>query len=398
MSGLTAVSREELVSRARNLADGIRERAGKAEQDRVVPSETYQEFKDAGLLRAFVPAAYGGYALDFSTVIETSREIARVCGSSGWCLAIGTLHNGMVAGLPLAAQSDVFGPSEGNSVVCGVFMPGGTATVVEGGYRLTGTWDFASGCDHASHALLAAAIRPGPEEKPVGIGNMLLRRDEFSIEDNWHVAGLAGTGSRRVRVEDVFVAQEFSNSGPGVFFEEHAASESSKRDGGFKGLPGNSVATLGLAGVPIGIAQGALEFFRERLAGKVRKATFRGPQDQVAAQLRLAESAAEVDAVELMVLRDCEEMERTLTEGRAASLEQRGRYRRDAAYAFQTCAGAVSRLLPASGAQSIFRESPLQRAVRDTQVMATHVVADWDMARESYAKALLELPIQDPVF
>jgi alkylation response protein AidB-like acyl-CoA dehydrogenase len=118
----------------------------------------------------------------------------------------------------------------------------------------------------------------------------------------------------------------------------------------------------------------------------------------VAAQLRLAESAAEVDAAELMVLRDCEEMERTLREGRAASLEQRGRYRRDAAYAFQTCAGAVSRLLPASGAQSIFRESPLQRAVRDTQVMATHVVADWDMARESYAKALLELPIQDPVF
>ena len=138
--------------------------------------------------------------------------------------------------------------SEGNSVVCGVFMPGGTATVVEGGYRLTGTWDFASGCDHASHALLAAAIRPGPEEKPVGIGNMLLRRDEFLIEDNWHVAGLAGTGSRRVRVEDVFVAQEFSNSGPGVFFEEHAASESSKRGRRLQGAPGEFGSHTGSCG------------------------------------------------------------------------------------------------------------------------------------------------------
>ena len=58
----------------------------------------------------------------------------------------------------------------------------------------------------------------------------------------------------------------------------------------------------------------------------------------------------------------------------------------------------MARLLPASGAHSIFRDSPLQRALRDTQVMATHIVADWDMSRESYAKALLELPIDDPVF
>ena len=75
-------SREELVSRARAIAEGIRERAGKTEQDRVLPAETYQEFKDSGLLRAFVPRAFGGYALGLPTVIETSREISRVCGSS----------------------------------------------------------------------------------------------------------------------------------------------------------------------------------------------------------------------------------------------------------------------------------------------------------------------------
>ena len=160
----------------------------------------------------------------------------------------------------------------------------------------------------------------------------------------------------------------------------------------------NSVATLGLAGVPIGVALGALADFRDRISSKVRVGTFRGPQDQVGAQMRLSESAAEVDAVELLVLRDCEEMERTFAEGKETTLEQRGRYRRDAAFAFHTCARAVSRLLHAGGAHSIFRDSPLQRAARDTQVMAAHIVADWDMSRESYAKALLDLPIDDPVF
>ena len=55
-------------------------------------------------------------------------------------------------------------------------------------------------------------------------------------------------------------------------------------------------------------------------------------------------------------------------------------------------------LQPAAGAHAIFRESSLQRAMRDTQVMATHMVADWDMGRESYARALLDLPVDDPAF
>ena len=67
---MSRANREELVERARGLAAGIRELSGKTEQDRVVPPETFQAFKDAGLLRAFVPDAYGGHALDFPTVIE----------------------------------------------------------------------------------------------------------------------------------------------------------------------------------------------------------------------------------------------------------------------------------------------------------------------------------------
>ena len=396
---MTGVTREELVGRARGLAPTLAERAAKCEELRCVPEETFQAFKDLGLLRVFVPREFGGYDLELATVIETAREIGEACGSSAWCLAICSLHNWMVGGFSDSAQREVFGASP-DAVVCGVFMPGGSARPVDGGYRLSGQWDFASGCDHAGHAILSALIREDENAPPQGLGAFLVGREDFAIHDNWYVAGLAGTGSKRVVVDDVLVpehrAQALVKGAPG------ATSGGSRGGGLFTGsrvrLPANSVATLGLTGVTIGIAKGALRGFQERLRTKVRVGTFRGVEAQVGPQHRLAESAAEVDCAELLALRDCEEMERVTRDGAAATDAQRGRYRRDAAYIFHLCARAVARLVPASGAHAMYLEAAPQRALRDTQAMATHIAADWDMSRETYARALLDLPVDDPVF
>lgn len=396
---MSAVTQEQLVARARELAPRLAERTAKTEALRRLPEETIRDFRDAGLLRAFVPEAYGGYALPFATVVETAREVGEVCGSSAWCLAICTLHNRMVTHFPRSAQDAVFGESP-DSVVCGVFMPGGRAAPVDGGFRLTGQWDFASTCDHASHAILSAVVQPDPAAPPTGLANFLVPRADFAIEDNWHVAGLVGTGSKRVVVDDVFVPEDWGVSlAKGAQGGSRGAGRGGGRaESGLLALPFNSVATMGLVGVTLGVARGAVAGFRERLATKVRVGTFRGPEAQVGAQHRLAESAAEVDGAELLALRDCEEMDRTAATGEPASAEQRGRYRRDAAYVFQVCAHAVARLMPASGAHAIFLDGAQQRALRDTQVMATHIVADWDLARESYSRALLDLPVEDPVY
>ena len=389
---MSGVTREQLRDRARELLPSIAGRAEKAGGMRRLPEESFQAFRESGLLRTFVPPEFGGYGLPLASVIEISSETAAVCGSSGWCLAICNLHNLMLNAFPAAAQQEVFG-SFPDPVVCGVFMPGGQAVPVEGGHRLSGSWDFASACDHANHAILAALVVPEAGAPPVGMASFLVRREDFAIEDNWFVAGMEGTGSKRVIVEDLFVPEDWVMSLALRPAEDGRGSPATMR-----GLPSLSVATLGLAGVPLGIARGALHAFRDRLASKLRAASFRKADEQVAAQHRLAESAAELDGAELMVLRDCEEMERTAEAGRVATPEERGRYRRDAAFAFQTGARAVARLLPAAGAHAIFRESSLQRAMRDTQVMATHMVADWDMGRESYARALLDLPVDDPAF
>jgi alkylation response protein AidB-like acyl-CoA dehydrogenase len=392
MGGTT---RQELVERARKLAPAIAQRAEECEQLRRLPDATIEDFRREGLLRAFVAPRYGGYGLELGTVIETAREVGRACGSSAWCLAICTLHNHIVSAFPDSAQDRVFarGPDR---VVCGVFVPGGTAVAVDGGYRLSGRWDFASTCDHADFAVLAAFVVPQPGAAPTGMASLLIERAQFSIEANWHVAGLAGTGSKRVVVDDARVPAECA-----LPTDLDAAitgdRETTARGRLSAGLPGSSVATLGLAGVALGIASGAIDRFRERLSGKLRLASSKTVEQQVGAQLRLSESAAEVDAAELMVLRDCAEMTADAQAGRRASLMQRARYRRDAAWAVQTCARAVQRLQPAAGAHAIFLDQPIQRATRDIQAFAAHVVADWDTSAESYARALLGLPKNDPL-
>ena len=389
------MTRDELEERARKLAPAVADRARACEIQRRLPDETLADFKRLGLLRAFISPAYGGYGLPVGTVIGTSRTIAAACGSSGWCLAICMLHNHVVSAFPESVQQEVFG-ADPDAVVCGVFMPAGRAVATGGGVRVSGSWDFASTCDHAGHAVLAAFECDGPDSDPTGIGNVLIDREDLAIEDNWHVAGLCGTGSKRVIVDDVFVPQSRVLSGPPSSFGG-AKPVTGERRRESDGVPGNSLATLGLTGVALGIADGALDRFRERLTTKLREVSFKAVDQQVGAQLRYAESAAEVDAAGLVVERDMEEMTADATAGREATMEQRARYRRDAAWSVRVCAGAVARLQPAAGAHAIFLDEPMQRALRDIQSISAHVVANWDQAGETFARVLTGQPPADPI-
>ena len=389
-------TQEELLERARALAQRVAERAEESERLRRLPDETMAEIRESSLLRILVPTALGGHGLGLGAAIDVTREVGEGCGSTAWCLAICSLHNGLVSGMAEPARRAVFGALS-DPVVCGVFLPGGEAIpAAGGGHRLRGEWDFASACDHADFALLAAIV---PDENgPPRLAAFLVQRSDYRIEDNWFVAGLTATGSKRIVVQDVLVPEGWETFSP--LGEDPPASPeevSAPPEERPVSPPVTSVATLGLTGVALGVARGALAAFQQRLGTKLRHGSFKPADQQIGPQLRLAEAAVEVDAAELVVQRDCAEMAAWTERGLRATAEQRGRYRRDAAWAIQTCARAVARLQPAAGAHSVFLDNPLQRALRDLQVMSTHIVADWDAGGEAYARAQLGLPRNDPL-
>src|SRR6185503_18920790 len=137
-----------LAARAAAMRDTLRARAQACEDARTVSDETMQALRAAGLFRILQPRRFGGYELDFAALIGAITEISRGCGSTGWVYMIGGIHQWLVAEFPLEAQQEVWG-RDPDTTVSGSYAPSATAKAVPGGYRVSGLWGFASGCDHA---------------------------------------------------------------------------------------------------------------------------------------------------------------------------------------------------------------------------------------------------------
>lgn len=194
---------DELYARAEALLPAIRASAEANERNRSVSPEIVALIRDAGLLRIMVPRAFGGYEQDGALALRIAIAFAGSCASTGWCAVAGMVHPGLLAGFPIEAQREIWkdGP---DPYVCGSYAPAGRAVPAPGGYRLSGTFAFASGCDHATWAVVGALVaEPG---KPPGAPQfVLIPPADYRIEDNWFTSGLSGTGSKNLVVEDAFV-------------------------------------------------------------------------------------------------------------------------------------------------------------------------------------------------
>ncbi|AUX46102.1 uncharacterized protein SOCE26_076070 [Sorangium cellulosum] len=198
----------EAVERARGMADDIRARAAEAEALRHIPKATIRGFIDAGLVRLLTPRAFGGHELSLDTFADVTIEIARADASTGWCFSFLNIHSWLLATFPVEAQEDVW-RKKPDAALVDVNVPAGQASRVEGGYRLSGDWPWASGVHHCDWAMLAGVVspEPGAEGGPPDMRLFLVPREDMEIRDTWHVAGLRGTGSHNVVVKDRLVPQ-----------------------------------------------------------------------------------------------------------------------------------------------------------------------------------------------
>src|SRR5581483_293598 len=202
-----------LVDAARALACVLRERAAEANQLRRLPDATWKDLVDAGIVRGLQPARWGGREAHPREFYAAVSEVARAEGCAGWVAGIIGVHPWQTALFPKQTQEEMWGqdPTVMNS---SSYAPTGKAARVAGGYRLSGRWSFSSGCDHCGWVNLGA-ISGGLEieghEVP-DFRSYLLPRKDYIIDDNWRVAGLAGTGSKDIVVDDAFVPEHRSMS------------------------------------------------------------------------------------------------------------------------------------------------------------------------------------------
>jgi 3-hydroxy-9,10-secoandrosta-1,3,5(10)-triene-9,17-dione monooxygenase len=372
-----SVPRDQLIGRAVDLLPVLKQRAPGAEKLRQIPAETVRDLKAAGLFQIATPRRFGGNGHEIDLMFDVAMELGRACGSSAWCYAVWSIHNWMLGHWPEQAQAEYFADGP-DTLSSSSFSPKGKLDPVDGGYRLSGRWDFSSGSDAATWAILGAIGPHGPVFT-------IVPRADYEIIDTWFVSGLRGTGSKDIEAKGAFVPAHRVVPFMGPVSALHGWELHQRAS--YK-LPTMALLPFTLTAPVVGIAQGAVDEFTRLMRGKS------GPgrtADSVAVQIRLGEATAEVDAAKLLVRHNAAELiERASKDETPSELEQ-ARYRLSYAFAVKLSLQAVNRLFEASGGHSLYDSEAMQRFHRDAHAASHQTALYWDALAEGYGRAALGL-------
>jgi alkylation response protein AidB-like acyl-CoA dehydrogenase len=378
----------ELLARARELGPALRKRAAEAEKLRRVPPESIDDLRKAGLFRTLQPAVLGGYELPLDEAVLITATVAEGCGSTGWVQGVYSDHCATLGMFDGQAQKDVWSRSP-DSLISSGFAPTGKAVRVDGGYRLSGRWSFSSGCDYADWALVRSFVPAALDSDSPQLYMFLVPKTDYTIIDNWFVMGMSATGSKDFELKgEVFVPEHHAlrnkdlvdGTGPGSEFN----------GGALYRLPRMATVPFSLAAPLIGIAERGLQTFIQGMRG--RSAGDRRASPEGAIHMRVANSAAEIDAARQLMLRDCREAMEIVQRGQQLSIEERARNRRDMAYVAYRCTRALDRLFASAGGSNIYLDREAQRLLRDIHVAGQHISLSWDVAGSTYGRVMFGLP------
>jgi 3-hydroxy-9,10-secoandrosta-1,3,5(10)-triene-9,17-dione monooxygenase len=385
-------TRDEIIGRARELIPVLRERAAEAEALRRLPDATNRAFHETGLYRLYQPRRYGGYEADYQLQIDVAAELGRGCGSSAWVQSILASHSWVHGMLGQEAQDEVWGNAPEAIIASAFPSRGASATPVEGGFVVDGRWSFTSGVDHCEWSHLNLLV-PRPGQPPQHYFAAVPARD-YTIKDDWHVAGMRGTGSKSIELTKIFVPAHRALDTHRCVGGPTAGSALSP--GPLFRMPLFALFAHGIVGPAVGMALGALDEVLAplRAARKSQAGLTVGGLPTV--QLRLAEASAEIEAARALLRAASDEATALAAADIVPPLEQRVRWRRNGAYAGSLCLRAVERLYPLAGANGLAEASPFQRTFRDIHGACAHIALTWDVQGANYGGVLLGAASTDP--
>ncbi len=381
----------EVLEKISALLPEIAQRAQEAEDLRQIPDETIASLVDIGFFKLLQPQQWGGYQADPVTFYEAVRRLGSACGSTGWVSGIIGVHNWHLALFPQQAQEDVWG-QDASVRISSSYAPMGMGEVVDGGYKVNGSWAWSSGSGHASWVVLGGpVIKNG---KPVDFVSFLIPRSDYEIRDVWNVVGLKGTGSNTIDVKDVFVPNHrmlsframSTGAAPGL--EQNTAPV-------YK-MPWGTIHPSTISAPIVGMAYGAYEAHVEHQGKRVR-AAYAGEKakDDPFAKVRIAEAASDIDAAWTQLSGNLQAEYDLLLAGEEVPMELRLKARRDQVRATGRSIASIDRLFENSGAHALDLDTPIQRFWRDAHAGRVHAANDAERAYVAYGNGEFGIPIGD---
>jgi indole-3-acetate monooxygenase len=375
----------DIVAAAKQLIPEVLASRQECERLRRIPTSIAEALAKAGLLQMYLPRSMGGPELSPVVVYHAVEEISRADGAIGWCTMIATCVSNSMGLLQADVGREMAG-CPADMRLAGSIRPMGRARAVDGGYRIDGRWDFASGVNHARWLMCPCVIWDGDEPARTPAGVPMTRifwvpAASATILDTWHVLGLRGTGSHDFSLAGVFVPETRS-----------VATTDPPKERGLLYDPRLHISWMWTAtvGNTMGIARGALDAFTELASRKSTTMSTTLLRDRPLVQARVAEAEAILSAGRAYVLLAVADLWKRASQGESDLDAAVVQARLAITHGMHEAVRAVDLVFHAAGTNAVYERNPLERHFRDIHVAVQHA-AGLPAHMETAGKALLGL-------
>jgi indole-3-acetate monooxygenase len=361
----TARTANDVADAVARLAPTIRARAAEIETARRLPDDLFAALEDAGCLRMLLPRCHGGLEVTLPEGVRVLEALSRADASVAW--TVGNCSGAWcdLAGLPRATFDAVFAGAE--VTVAGVFAPCGVAERVDGGYRVSGRWGFASGCQLCDWLFGNCLEDAGGGERRMR--TVLFSPSEITIEDTWSVSGLCGTGSHHFTADEVFVPIERTCA---TLEAEPCVDVPLVR------IPPPPLFALAITSVALGVAQGALDDILAMAGGKTFLFAAGALATNPLFQYQLANAHTDLRAARGLAYAEAGAAWSTAVDRTPFTMEDRARIRATAAWATARATAVVDFAYHAGGGSALYAGNSLQRRMRDIHAVTQHFLVKPD--------------------
>lgn len=370
---------QTFLSRCRDIAPVLADCADQGETIRRVPDQVYDAVVEADLLAAVVPRSLGGHGLGLNALCQGTRELARGCPASAWSMSFLMLHAWMMTRFPPEGRDEFFAGGQLPRSAAPL-APTGRLTGTEGGYRVTGRWEWATSIAHSNWVM----VHGFDETVEFGTRFAALPIEDVTIEDVWFTSGMRATGSNTVVLDDVFVPESRTCTGTDI-----QQSGSGVEDDQLQLLPLASVLALTASAPAVGAAEAGLDLYRERLTERVLAYSLGDrAAEQPVAQSRLAGIMSDVTTMRSAWDAAISRIEE-LSSVEAPTDLARVECRLAAAAAVRSSRQALGAIGEGAGASVYASSHPHQRLQRDVETLKGHAIFDWDRTTELAGRVAL---------
>ena len=377
-------TRAELVKRSAEVVPLLRSNAAWNEQNRRIHEESIEALADAGVFRMRVPVRYGGYESDARTLVDVLTQLGRGDGATAWNAAVWSISNWIAGMFRDEVQDEVFATPDVR--VCSVLSPTATATPTDGGLTVNGEWHFMSGSLHSQWQIVLA-MTPTPDGKDLWPIMAMVPMSALEIVDDWHTAGLRGTGSVTTVAQNVFVPRERVLPLMSVLQGQHASLVNAEAQIYRTPMVPSGCTTF--SGAALGMAQAAMESFLDRLPDrKITYTDYTSQREAPLTHLQVAEATFKLDEAEFHAHRLAATVDAKNVDIALWSVDERVGARAALGRTFGLAKEAVDILAAASGGSSIYDGVPIQRIQRDMNTLNLHALMHPSTNSELYGRIL----------